>query len=314
VVAVGSAGKVYGLDATTGEKRWESDVGPLHQRLASGPKPDDSPFSSGVGFAADVALVPGYDGDSGPGHALSGLDVRTGERLWQIPGAIGTFATPSRFTHEGRDHVIAGNRAGNVRCLDPRTGRVLWELTGAGNNSFTIPVTDTHMILNGVTGGGAATDNGRFAGYRITPDGAMKVWDQPAEIPGGKLPYTAVADGKLYANFVRTNMSDPADGLFILDVATGKVLSYQKFDLKSRSVIMVADGRVILERDGSHGKTELRMFEAAMPWKGLGAEWTQLRNPTTTGYIMVLSRPFVDGMLYMRGGDAIYAWDLRAAP
>jgi outer membrane protein assembly factor BamB len=120
VVCVGD-GSVRGLDAGTGAQLWSHrtrDPGPINE-----------PSGYGSGKAARVLFA--------DGSAVVELNASTGKQVWStetgatIEGGIAVEGTPvnggaSPDVSPGPIGVIAGNDAGDVLALDPKTGETLW--------------------------------------------------------------------------------------------------------------------------------------------------------------------------------------------
>jgi outer membrane protein assembly factor BamB len=212
-----------------------------------------------------------------------------------------------RWTYGGRDYVIASNMLGELRCLDPRTGQPLWMQTGAGANQSTVAVGDNHLLGNVTPSSGEFTTLGAF---RLDDKGATKVWQYPN---GGKYSYVAILDKHAYINFERNNSGDQTgEGLHVLDLASGRVIKHHEIHLRSRAIVWAADGRVVLGHDGSHGLERYIMFGTAPDVQPYNIDWVGLPVPVGQGFIFSMSHAYVDGIVYLRGPDGVYALDMRA--
>lgn len=125
----GHDGKVYALDAKTGEKQWESDF------IADAP-PDPSNFPGERARLRGTAARPSALASDGEALFVSVFDqsrivainATTGERLWSfqtggwVYGAAVTTAT----------HVFVGSQDKAFYCLDKKTGKQVWKYETQG--------------------------------------------------------------------------------------------------------------------------------------------------------------------------------------
>jgi outer membrane protein assembly factor BamB len=91
------------------------------------------PFLAGHGFGASPVVHEGVvavaNDQDGPG-CLLGLDRDTGKVLWKVPRkSRATYTTPCVYRPAGRTaELIFTNYEHGVTSLDPRTGKLNWEL------------------------------------------------------------------------------------------------------------------------------------------------------------------------------------------
>ena len=120
----GHDGKLYALDAKTGEKKWDSDF------VADSPA--DPPDFPGERARMNNTLArPTAIGSDGETLYLSvmdqsrivAIDAKTGKRQWsyQTGGWIGSTATATA------KHVFIGSQDQHLHCLDKRTGKQVWK-------------------------------------------------------------------------------------------------------------------------------------------------------------------------------------------
>ncbi len=103
--------------AHDGKEVWRTDLGP---------------FKSGHGFGAspivhgDLLIVPN---DQNGGSSLLGLERDSGKLRWKtLRRARATFSTPCVYQKDGRSELLFSNYEHGVSSIDPRTGKVNWEL------------------------------------------------------------------------------------------------------------------------------------------------------------------------------------------
>ncbi len=91
------------------------------------------PFKGGHGFGASPIVHEGIvavpNDQDGPGELL-GLDRDSGKVVWRVPRkSQATYSTPCVYRPEGRPaELIFTNYEHGVTSVDPKTGRVNWEL------------------------------------------------------------------------------------------------------------------------------------------------------------------------------------------
>ena len=83
-------------------------------------------------------------------------------------------AMPVAWKRGGRQYIIVGNVAGEIRCIEPADGTVLWTITDSGINTATLTVGENHLLANQQT---QEKKPARLRCYRISPTGFEKAWD-----------------------------------------------------------------------------------------------------------------------------------------
>src|SRR5260370_19533072 len=138
---------VYSLFATGDVAALDRDGNLLWYRSLVRDYPD---ITNQVGMAAspvlwkDVLLLPMENaGDS----FAAGLDTRTGKNLWRS----GRFrdinwVTPLLVEREGKAEVLF-QTTNDVTAYEPRTGKVLWTLSGQGTSSAASPTRGEGLLL-----------------------------------------------------------------------------------------------------------------------------------------------------------------------
>src|SRR5262249_45314758 len=94
---------------------------------------DLGPFRAGHGFGASPVVHEGVlavPNDQDGTSTLVGLDRETGKVLWKLPRkSKATYSTPCVYRPEGRPaELIFTNYEHGVTSIDPKTGKVFWEL------------------------------------------------------------------------------------------------------------------------------------------------------------------------------------------
>jgi outer membrane protein assembly factor BamB len=270
---VGSGSRVYCLDADTGKPVWEGKL----------PRTGRAPVASSVAVVGKAAVV--------LADVLTGLDVQTGDVLWTQPRVAGHESSPARWSATGREYVVC-NTARETHCVDPADGKVLWSVPGGGKST---PVVAQEYGGEFLVNMSDRRDNGLSA-HRLTPDGPRELWRLEASDRGAS---PVVCDGHVYA--VAGGGNGHRARLVCAHLDTGKVAWDEVIDFAEVSSPVAADGKVFAvcgtsllvvqatpERYGVLGRDDLRV--------------TLCTSPAVAG-----------GRLYLRQGDAIACYDLRAA-
>jgi len=276
--------KTYCLDATTGKVLWESKVN-----------------TGSVRMVADGVLV-------GAGHDLVGLDGATGRELWRLKRAGSRSAQPLRWTVGKSEYIIAGNRAGQIVCVEPKTGVVCWTLENTGTQTYSLLTDGAYLLANGTVSEKGKRDV--LACYRITPKSAERMWvlkDWPYD------PYHHMATMHGGYAWLRTERTKNSERLLCIELSSGRVIRNIDADCSGSSgYTWWMDGRIFIQRDASHSQTPLRLYNAApKTLRILGPTWETLHRTTTSYYPTLITHAFVDGRVFIRGQRGVFCYDLR---
>jgi outer membrane protein assembly factor BamB len=314
VFALGSCGAVYCLDARTGRLLWDGTVGSAAAKHKAGRDAGQLPggryhFSSSPTYAEGVAVFNDHAG------SLLGLDAASGKELWRTGGA-GSCTSATRWPCKERTYVVA-----HGRCLDPRTGKVLWkadcgQVDGAGGS---YAVSEEYML----TGGGhtprarKTADENEKATANETPKAApAKVAAAAPASRGGVTCFRIDERGatRLWAleDGFRTGHSSPmiyhgygyfqtGTELVCVEMKTGAIVAKEAVTNSNPCQAPIAvDGRVIMM-----ARAGVLMFsEGDKGMKPLGAALAPPRESTITPYV-------AEGRLLFRGPNYLWAYDLR---
>jgi len=335
VYALGTMGRIYCLSAADGKLIWEGDNGSLAglkelklERLAQGRMVDKLGHShehgrgtSGLMIAGGVLIAP--TGTHG-GGGLVGLDGKIGKQLWRVEEPIrGNQATPALWRHAGKTYVITANRSGRITCLDPVTGKTVWAVTDAGANFQTVTVGGDYLVakpklitvLDKKKNKQEPIVDGPIGCYRLSLAGPKLLWTLPFEKYRWNEQPCAIAGGHAYARLgagAADQKSTNPRGVCI-ELATGKVKGEFTAPFGGGDACtIVADGRVIADRDGSHNQTSLYLA-AADPdnLRSLTNEpWAPPHRPTSA-YHPTMTHAYANGRLFIRGADGVYCYDFR---
>jgi polyvinyl alcohol dehydrogenase (cytochrome) len=115
------AGRIYGLDASTGRVRWTTCI-------RAGCVPGDGIWSTPAIDSGGTAFV----GVGNPDDGVLAFDPLTGERKWLTTlypdrdRDLDVGASPVVFTLQGREAIAQATVEGLLAVLDARSGDVLW--------------------------------------------------------------------------------------------------------------------------------------------------------------------------------------------
>ena len=232
----------------------------------------------------------------GPDASLAALNKNTGETIWQTKGLSqpAGYCSTRLISHGGRRIVVTMLEKALV-AIEPDTGKVLWQHEypqkyGVQPNP---PLYEDGMIYicSGAGAGGQmlALSND---GLSVTPKWKDKMLD--CQMHG-----LVSIDGYIYGT-----AQSGGNGLVCLELRTGKVM-WNTSAIK-RGVVIFADGMlyVYAENGTMHLiKPNSKAFEPVS------------RFPVSMGTDEHWAHPtIVNGRLYIRHGDALMAYDIKAGP
>lgn len=279
-----SNGEAVALDAATGEIRWKVDVLKKFggENIYFGLS--ESPLIDGD----RVILTPG-----GENASVVALDKKTGETVWQTKGLSDTsgYCSP-RIMDTGKHRQIVTLVAKNLVGIDPASGEVLWrqpvEVSYDIHATSPLFLGDLIYITHGYNQGGKA--------FRLAADGrsVTPAWTEESldvHHGGGVL-----VDGRIYGASSKKDWH-------VLDAKSGNVLASIK-RLGKGSIVhadgllygYVENGDVVLVNPDPEKFEVISRFKVE---KGEGHHW---------------SHPVIsDGILYIRHGGALLAYDIKNA-
>ncbi len=329
VFSMGTTGRLYAYAADTGRKLWETHIGRGHENaealkqrcLQDRVLPGNLGWNTSLVVVDGVLIVPLYEGATDIG--LRGVNVTNGRTMWEIAGVTSRYATPTLYRHEGREYVVVANLRGEMRLIDPRTGRVQWTVQGLGPHYFSLVPSEDIILVN--IGSrtprreGDTRHHGLLAAYRISPTRAEQIWSLPDErrfwfptwMDSCARRFLLHRDGLVY--FRASGEDRRTDGrLFILRSTTGEVLADLECLYGSMQMLLL-ENRLLVFPDAAHGDRLTMQLFTADPnnFRRLGEEWRP-PHTSTTAYEVFMEFPYVDGRLFVRteAGD-IRCYDLR---
>lgn len=288
--AVGTAGRVYAVDAATGDSLWERTLG---ERADVMERERQAAHRSGAlpRFRRDLGTSPvvvddtlvcvdhveHMGGQRKRPSGLIGFDTVTGRRRWHHPRACNMTASPIPWSSDGRHYVLAASDDA-IRCIDPSSGQVLWTAAGA-----TYPVAPA---LNGDLLACNSSTEDALGAYRISPAGPQALWSATGMALRHSAPVATAAAIWVPAT---TNV-------LCLAPETGRIHGAFAIDEKPRGGMLAIGKHVLVE--GFHMAWSTPEGVASSPvWRPSHAVGTV--------------PAYADGRLFVRGKRRIYCYDMR---
>lgn len=281
---VSSMGQATALAAATGEILWQVD---LLQRFGG----KNTYFGLAESPLVDgerVIVTPG-----GTDASVVALDRKTGETVWATRGLSDSAAYCNpRLVELGGKRQIVTLVAKHLVGIDPADGKILWR------HEYPVQY-DIHAVSPLTAGRFIYVTHGYDQGgtlFELAADGksVQEKWKEPElDVHHGG---AVLADGRIYG--AGSNKS-----WHVLDLETGEQLASIR-RLGKGSVIMAdgllygytEDGKVHLVNPDPKSFAVISSFDIT---QGEGQHW---------------SHPVIaDGVLYVRHGDVLMAFDIRAA-
>lgn len=279
-------GELFRLHIPSGEKEWSVNI----LERFSGPNIMYTLAESLLVDGDRVICTPG-----GPDAGVAALDKNTGETLWTSVGFTDetSYCAPVIYTHNGRRLLFTAT-ANYFVCLDAEDGSFLWKME--------------HPVLDGIHAVAPLYQEGLLyytSGYesesgalRLSEDGSSyeKVWqDNELDCQHHGV---ILHEGHVYGTSHRRG-----DHLMCIDMQNGDV-KWKSREVRQGTIIF-ADGMLYIYEGPSRGIVHLvkpdpkeLIHRGSFKIKeGNGRHWA---HPV-----------IVDGVLYIRHGDAIMAYDLK---
>ncbi len=310
-------GNVVCLDAATGKVDWEKTG-------------NTATFNTAVTAAGRVVAVPLK---SGKKMSWSGIDVPTGQVLWQRTESLAGTAV-GVWSSGGKDYFLVPTTEGNplgstsvdspvtLQCVESRTGEVPWRIPFAmGTDRLGLTVVGDFMVTYeralsaapikqaAQDDNGSSVASGFVCGYKLSLKGAEKIWSVPISVPRYSQPII------LNRKFVVAAGRGTGPELHkVIDLESGKVLSTISGPApENGGYVMAMEDLVFVRPDGTHGRIEFAGYKVDSSGQIRALEpllWAP-PGPHTTSYHHPFMYPLVDGRMFVRQADGIYCYDLR---
>jgi outer membrane protein assembly factor BamB len=230
----------------------------------------------------------------GPDATLMALDRDTGEKIWQSKGLSQRSAYCSiRLIRHGNRRLIVTLIEKGIVALDPETGKVFWQY--AQSNRYGVrpcpPLyADGRIYFCAARGSGGIQLALADDGLSVTEKWTDKTLDP-------QMHGVVLVDGCIYGTAQSANR-----GLVCLDWKTGKVM-WKAPAIKMAAVVSAEgmlyvygeDGTMRLVKPSAKAFTPVSQFAV---YEGTDQHWA---HPT-----------IANGRLYIRHGDALMAYDIKA--
>lgn len=330
--------RLYGLDAQSGEWRWERPLSGrardrelikarslLTRTRTIGGHKLGLAYLQPVGD--DLVLV---NDQSGGIYAVSAAD---GATRWRLGGGkgepkISNWHQPAVWTHDGKRRLLLSTSEGML-CLDPANGKEQWRIASVIPHGHLVVVGDRLIALGGVK---ALNPEGNPMGHRggvfghpvcweLADAGAREAWRRDdLTTDAAKWAFrlderrVAVLDWSIEGAGRGRKIRGVA--LRVLDLASGKDLAKPvSAPVKGtrNGYGIAAEGTVILEADMSHAHHDFLGVRPLAKGAAFSASWTP-PHATTTAYDSYMMKPMIAGRRVIRGAYGLFCYDWRAEP
>jgi len=287
-------GQLVACATADGREKYRVDL----KATFGGTKGDSWGYSESVTIDGDrLVCTPG-----GEQATMVALDKKTGRPLWSCPmkGDRGAGHASIVTADIGGREVYLQTTAAGAFAVDAETGKFLWAYP-IDKTTAVIPTPivkdDLVFIAAGYKRGGALLRQKAGPGGTVTMQEVYGLKPELANKHGG----IVLVGDHLYG------CADDQAILICAELETGKVVWKERGSGKGSATVIAADGHLYVRyADGTlalvkadpSGYTEVSSFK--VPGSGDRPSWA---------HIVIL-----DGRLYLREGDAILCYDLRAAP
>jgi outer membrane protein assembly factor BamB len=301
LVLVTFTGRAKGFDARTGKLLWSAKVPLFDGKTAPMP------------IGGSIVCAQAYGG-------LYSFDSATGAERWKLSKASSEAPVP--WQHEGREYVLSlysgdwKDKNFRLFCIDPVTGAIIWEHADVGPSGVTLTVAGDILITNGravsttdIKDLKAGSPKPQVVGYRLSLQGAKRVWELPEEY----VMYTYAGSPCVVGNTAlirtETETGQLVKPVVAVDCQTGKVLAQGMAVAGGLTKAGHAGG--VVGAVSSNGKWVETGFAVRDLRRGVLDVW---RGPFAVGYGAFVLTPIVDGRIFIRSHDRILCYDVRQKP
>lgn len=302
VFAQGYGGRVYALDAATGQLTWE--YGAAATKLIG---KGGGPSGTGPLVSGNVVVV-------AIGGSTIGLDATSGREVWKSPGQH-----PLLWRSAGGEQLIvfAVDKLPfeKVECLEPATGKRLWSQPIRFFSGMNYSPTGAMAQIAGdlLIGFAPPSDpqakpsGGVPQAWKLSAIGAEKAW-QGEFLPNDEnMPVTLGTDRAYVMGREEIRAYELSSGK-LLGSLQGKDAFPGLHGPGSNPWLAVVGNRLLLNPEGQHGGQAFMLLDLDL--KPLSA-WHP-PHPSDSAYAcMAAISPVVDGRIFVRGHDGLYCYDLR---
>lgn len=301
------------LNAKTGQELWKT---PLPGEFR------DEYYQASVLIAGPVAVF--------NASQLFGLDTSTGQIVWSGDPELtkGTHASPVCWKHDGQSYVLSIGKGGNVVCLDPASGQILWAVEADGGHASPIVKGDKLLVYG----------NSRKKGLRcftLRPDGAETLWLFQRVTDKGSTP--VVTDTHVYVQGERkvacvdletgsqqwTGNLDMANPQWSSPIGAGDVGFYAYDGLVAfrltpdayEELFAARMNKEFLMANDEHYRAEYGLDNDELDAEERKKAYVAYeQNVGKQGPLKCSTPAFDNGFLYLRTADNLICYDLRRTP
>lgn len=327
VFSMGTTGRIFAYTAADGQKLWGTDPEPkmIEKRDKFLPNPHVLQASARFGWqqslvmAGGTLIVP-------RNSQLLGLDPKTGKQIWELKNAISPWATPSLWRLKGQEYLLTATvdkpHQAKMHLNDPEQGKILRTVEGLHATHYSLSPSNTHVLVNevsSITRPGQAEDHyARPAAYRITPQGAQRVWSFPDE--PGYLHSTWFDSAARRPLLLRGGLvyfagegpdKEKERRLIVARESTGEILV--NVPRENDYWFQLLEDRLLHAIDWSHGKrARFDLYQVdPQDFRKLSGPWSP-EQPLTTAYTVFMEPPIIAGRIFLRTENGtVVCYDLR---
>lgn len=272
VFVVGSHNKVHCLNIENGRSIWECKL----------TRQTNEPIASSVAVFNGVAIL--------MADVLTGLNTETGELIWTQDEIVGHESSASRWATDAGDFVVCNGRL-KTYCVDPSTGKIVWQVPGGGKSSPLV----AHEYGGDFLVNTSHSRKSGLSAYRLTGKGAEKLWTIRAY---DRAASPVVHDGHVYA--IAGGSNGHGARILCVHLDTGKTAWEEVVNFAEVSSPIVADGKLI-----AICGTELWLVQAT-------PEKCTVLSQADCQITLCTSPAILNGRLYLRQSNSVSCYDLKS--
>jgi outer membrane protein assembly factor BamB len=269
-----------------GNEVWSRDFGTWQSQHGFGTSPRI--FGSMVLLMNSQQADDLKQGETAGKSRMIAVDRKSGETIWESPPATtrSCYGVPAIYEHNGRTQIIDANTGNGLFGLDPKTGKMLWNL-----KVFDMRCCSTPLIVGDIAIGSSGSGGGgnHLVAVRI-PNSPGEKPQQVYRLDGGAAPYVptpVLKDNRMYM------VEDKGGIAACVNAQTGEELWTERIGGSfGASPVLIGDTVLVISLRG-----DATLFKAADKFEKLGE--VDLGGPVGA------TPAFVDGRLLLRVGDEL---------